>query len=109
MVSVQAIPVFRYNLFVTLLSQKQMQTPEIRLPGFTPIIVSITPIPKPRMTQSDRWKQRECCLQYWRFKDELKRHLSPNNLPASPHITFILPMPNSWSEKKEAAARRTTT
>jgi len=90
-----------YNLLITLLSQKQMQTFEVQLPGFTPIILPIAPVPKPRMTQSDRWKQRECCLKYWQFKDELRRHVSPDHLPESLYINFVLPMPNSWSKKKK--------
>ena len=38
----------------------------------------ITPIPKPRMTQKDRWAN------------------------SGYHVTFVLPMPDSWSKKKRA-------
>lgn len=59
----------------------------------------ITPIPKPRMTQSDKWKKRPCVLKYWAFKDQVKklRIMVPKN---GSHIIFRMPMPKSWSLKK---------
>lgn len=60
----------------------------------------ITPVPKPRMTQRDKWLKRPCVLEYWRFRDQCRsRRLK---LPCEgAHITFILPMPGSWSQKKK--------
>lgn len=60
----------------------------------------INPVPKPRMTRLDKWAQRDCVLRYRAYKDELRaRKVS---LPyAGWHVTFILPMPRSWSEKKK--------
>lgn len=58
----------------------------------------ITPVPAPRMTQSDRWKKRDCVMRYFAFRDEVKKqHIE---LPDSSHVVFIMPMPPSWSEKK---------
>lgn len=60
----------------------------------------ITPIPKPRMTRSDKWKKRDCVQRYYSFKDEVQA----NNisLPESDyHVIFVLPMPKSWSKKKK--------
>lgn len=61
---------------------------------------AITPIPKPRMTRSDKWMKRKCVMQYWAFKDEinsLKVRVNPDGCK----ITFVLPMPESWSKKKK--------
>ena len=51
------------------------------------------------MTQSDRWKKRPPVLRYRAFCDEVR--LKGLTLPDSGyHVTFILPMPESWSMKK---------
>lgn len=61
----------------------------------------ITPIPKPRMTQKDRWDKRPPVLRYRAFCDEVK--FNRISLPESGyHVTFVLPMPESWSKKKRA-------
>lgn len=66
------------------------------------MIYDINPIPKPRMTSCDRWKKRPPVLRYFAFKDEVK--LKKVIVPLSHyHITFIIPMPKSWSKKKKAA------
>lgn len=58
----------------------------------------IRPVPKPRMTKADRWKRRPCTQKYWDFKDKVKElGITFNN---GDSITFIIPMPKSWSEKK---------
>ncbi len=60
----------------------------------------ITPIGKPRMTQRDKWSKRLCVVQYWRFKDACK--LMNIYIPLhDAHVTFILPMPKSWSKQKK--------
>ena len=64
-------------------------------------IYPITPNTKPRMTQSDKWKKRPCVLQYRAFKDEVRLHKVV--LPESHHVTFVVPMPSSWSLKKQKA------
>ena len=62
-------------------------------------VYNITPVPKPRMTQADRWKQRPSVMRYWAYKDEVKE-LKIECLPGD-EITFILPMAKSWSKKKK--------
>jgi len=53
------------------------------------------------MTVSDRWKKRPAVLRYWAFKEEVRLHRV--EVPESgAHITFVLPMPKSWSKKKRA-------
>jgi Holliday junction resolvase RusA-like endonuclease len=63
---------------------------------------SIIPIAKPRMTRRDKWldpsrprvkKYRDFCLQCRLEKVVLPCYGS--------HVTFVLPMPDSWSEKKK--------
>lgn len=62
----------------------------------------ITPVPKPRQTQADRWKKRPAVLKYRAFADECR--LRKVRIPeAGAHIIFVLPMPRSWSERKKKA------
>nr|WP_255711949.1 RusA family crossover junction endodeoxyribonuclease [Xenorhabdus sp. PB30.3] len=54
------------------------------------------------MTQADRWRKRKPVLNYYAFKDEIR--LNNITLPESHyHITFVIPMPPSWSKKKRTA------
>lgn len=62
----------------------------------------ITPVAKPRMTNRDRWlyPPREPVRKYLVFANTCR--LQKIGLPfGGAHITFILPMPDSWSEKKK--------
>ncbi|MBO4148369.1 RusA family crossover junction endodeoxyribonuclease [Enterobacter ludwigii] len=62
----------------------------------------ITPVGKPRMTRRDKWKQRPPVMRYRMFCDEARLH--GIRVPESgAHITFVLPMPPSWSKKKREA------
>lgn len=61
----------------------------------------VSPVPKPRMTQSDRWKKRPAVLRYRAFCDEV-RGLGIQLRPTGDRVIFILPMPKSWSKKKRA-------
>lgn len=64
-------------------------------------IYDITPIGKPRMTRADKWKQRPEVIRYRAFCDEAR--LRKIHLPDSgAHVTFVMPMPQSWSQKKRA-------
>lgn len=62
----------------------------------------ITPIAKPRMTGRDKWLKppRPSVKRYWDFCLQCK--LERVVLPCfGAHVTFILPMPKSWSKKKK--------
>ena len=67
-------------------------------------VFNITPIGKPRMVKSDSWRKRPTVLNYWQYKDDLKEQAEkycysvPEILE---NITFVLPMPDSWSKKKK--------
>lgn len=53
------------------------------------------------MTQSDRWKERPPVVRYRHYCDDVR--LYEIRVPeAGAHITFVLPMPKSWSKKKRA-------
>lgn len=64
----------------------------------------IVPVPKPRMTQADRWRKRPCVLRYFEFKDKCRElGITISN---GDHIIFTLPMANSWSKKKKQEKNR---
>ncbi len=63
----------------------------------------IKPVPKPRMTRSDKWKQRPCVQRYWAFVDQVVAHKV--KLPVEgAAITFRIPIPQSWSRQKKQEA-----
>jgi Holliday junction resolvase RusA-like endonuclease len=66
------------------------------------IEIDIVPVPKPRMTNSDRWKRRTVVSRYYAFKDELITLCSLKNFKLGDKykVEFFLPMPKSWSEKQ---------
>lgn len=63
-------------------------------------IYKITPVPKPRMTRSDKWKKRACCLRYWAFCAEVEK-AKVEIKPEGCSIKFVLPMAKSWPKKKK--------
>lgn len=65
------------------------------------INLEIKPVPKPRMTRSDKWKKRKCVLEYWAFCDELRLKSLGFKLSGNYKICFYLSMPKSWSKKKQ--------
>ena len=73
-------------------------------------LIDIVPVPKPRMTQRDRWKQRPIVKKYHVFCDELRlllplpmRRPMLNQAIHELDLTFHIPMPEkSWSKKKRA-------
>ncbi len=62
---------------------------------------NVTPCPKPRQTRSDKWKKRPSVMRYRAFCDEV-RAAGVELYPCGLHITFIVPMPKSWSDRKKA-------
>ena len=71
-------------------------------PGYTKenMKYPIEPVAKPRQTRSDKWKKRPCVMKYRWFAD-LCRSYKVQVPEAGSHITFHLPMPSSWSEKRK--------
>ena len=66
------------------------------------MIYSITPVPAPRMTQSDKWKKRPCVMRYFEFRDKVK-DLGIFIPECNSHVTFVMPMTKSWPKKQKAA------
>ena len=65
-------------------------------------VYQVEPVPKPRMTRRDKWTQRKCVQEYWRYKDLIRA--KKIELPeAGAWVIFVLPMPASWSKKKKEA------
>lgn len=62
------------------------------------ISYEIDPFPKPRMTRSDKWKKRQCVLNYYAFKDEVRAKRIAVGI--NDHLIFNIAMPKSWSKKK---------
>lgn len=66
------------------------------------IHLAITPVPKPRMTQRDKWQKRPCVIRYRDFCDEVRNQMKGQEFPQEgAYVIFYLPMPKSWSKKKK--------
>ena len=68
------------------------------------ICIDASIVPKPRMTRSDRWKNRPCVLRYWDFADVLRAAAAAQNFELGDRIKieFHIAMPKSWSKKKRS-------
>ncbi|MCR9294419.1 MAG: RusA family crossover junction endodeoxyribonuclease [bacterium] len=67
------------------------------------IVIPVDPVPKPRMTRSDRWKQRACVLRYRVYCDCLRA--SGAQLSKRMRMVFNMPMPANWSGKRRESLR----
>lgn len=68
------------------------------------IYLPVSPCPKPRMTQRDRWEERPAVIRYRSFCDSVRSEW-PDGVPypeAGAHIVFHIPMPKSWSKRRRA-------
>jgi Holliday junction resolvase RusA-like endonuclease len=65
--------------------------------------IEIAPVAKPRMTQRDRWARRACVLRYFAFRDAFRPVMAILKPLEGYSITFIVPMPMSWSKKQKIA------
>ena len=64
----------------------------------------LVPIGKPRMTQRDKWAQRDCVMQYRAWCDRARLNcLGVTVTPVALDFYAHIPMPPSWSKKKQAA------
>lgn len=67
------------------------------------VVLPVQPVPKPRMTRADAWRDRDCVNRYYAFKDELvlaarrARYVPEDTID----VTFYIPMPESWGKKKK--------
>lgn len=74
------------------------------LPNAPGVMYAIDPMGAPRMTRRDRWKQRPVVQRYHAFRDQV-RALRVQVPEAGAHVTFVIPMPPSWSRAKREAHR----
>ena len=71
--------------------------------------LNIAPCSKPRMTQRDKWKKRQCVLDFFAFRDAVRQE-KENKWEKegidfeyeSFDIEFHIEMPKSWSKKKRS-------
>lgn len=64
----------------------------------------ITPVPAPRMVQSDKWgTKRPPVLRYFAYRDQLQLIAALHGYTVDPVLSmkFIMPMPESWSKSKK--------
>ena len=65
------------------------------------------PVPKPRMTQADKWKKRDSVTRYYAYKDQLKekaRLMGISTLPMEiKKIRYVMPIPKTWPKKNKQA------
>ncbi len=65
--------------------------------------LDIPPCPKPRMTRADRWKKRKSVVKFFAFRDAVRQFQETHAISWwSFDIEFHVPMPKSWSKKKQA-------
>ena len=77
-------------------------------------LFDIIPMGAPRLSQSDKWKtnpnhldpnkrQRRCVTEYFAFKNMLTLQAKQLNFELGKiyDALYLIPMPNSWSEKKK--------
>lgn len=82
-------------------------------------ILDVVPMGAPRMTKSDTWKvnpnhidpkkrQRVCVTKYFEFKNKIKAQAKKINFELGKYFeaVYLIPMPNSWSEKKKEKMNR---
>ena len=69
-------------------------------------IFNINPVPKPRMTQRDKWANRPVVTKYFGFATLLRLHANKQGLKTLQgeieSLVFFIPMAKSWSDKKKA-------
>ena len=70
-------------------------------------VFDVIPVPKPRMTQADKWKKRDSVTRYYAYKDQLKekaRLMGISTLPMEiKKIRYVMPIPKTWPKKNKQA------
>lgn len=69
----------------------------------TPTRFDVTPVPRPRMTQRDKWKKRPSVTRYFAYRDALQLLAAQARWLPGPalRLLFVLPMAPSWSGAKK--------
>lgn len=70
------------------------------------ITFPVAPVPKPRQTKADVWKERPRVVRYRIFADRMRAIAAKHRFTfpdAGAALAFYLEMPASWSKKKKVA------
>jgi len=65
----------------------------------------IRPVPKPTMSQRDKWSVRACVARYWEYKRKIQQEGVEFN--SNDTVIFGIQMPKSWSKKKKEVMENT--
>ena len=66
--------------------------------------IPVVPMGKPRMTQADKWRRRECVVRYRGYADAIRAETEGRmEAPVSVSWVAYLPIPPSWSGAKRRA------
>lgn len=64
----------------------------------------IRPVPKPRMTQRDKWAERPVVVRYFNYVDDIKAKAELMGLTTLPYkiksIKYVMPIPKSWPKRE---------
>jgi len=66
-------------------------------------IIHVTPMGAPRTVRSDVWRERPVITRYHAYRDAIREALPDHELPMEIILHFYVPMPKSWSKKKQRA------
>ncbi len=67
------------------------------------IIIHGPPVPKPRMTQRDKWKQRPCVMEFFVWRDVVQATVNGRlDDHTRLRVEFFLPFPRSMTKKHRA-------
>lgn len=64
---------------------------------------NICPVPAPRMTKQDKWKQRPCVMRFKKFGQQVR--IARVFIPQPCRVVFWMPIPQSWGVQKRVFAR----
>lgn len=89
-------------MFVSAMPQFILPNREVIYPKHT---FAISPMPAPRMVQSDKWAKRASVMKYfaWRTEFILQSNKVGYSLRETLRIVFVFPFPKSFSKNKKAA------
>lgn len=81
--------------------QKKIVLPKV-------VILNVTPMGKPRMTQSDKWKKRPIVMKYRAFENEvvLQAKQQGYELTEVLNAKFVIPYPKSYLKKNGELRKR---
>jgi Holliday junction resolvase RusA-like endonuclease len=86
-------------------AQEPLPLPVASEPPTEPLVIVIKgqPMGKPRMTDADRWKRRDCVLRYWAWCEKARKaadgRIEGRDIETL-SVKFYFAMPKDWSNAK---------